>query len=87
MTLVRNATLTVTNTSAASLSGPIQAVLTNLSSNATLVNKTGLYNGSPYITVSVGALIPGASVGVQIEFLNSTHGFITYIPVTDSGIL
>ncbi len=80
------ATLTVSNSSAASVSGPIQVVLTNLSSNATMVNNTGMRNGSPYITVSTGTLAPGASVSVPIQFTNPSNGFITFTAVTASGV-
>ena len=79
-----SSTLTVTN-KAGAINGPIQLVLTNLSSNATMVNNTGIRNGAPYITVSAGALAPGASASVLIEFKNSTNGFITFTPVIHSG--
>jgi uncharacterized repeat protein (TIGR01451 family) len=80
-----SARMTVTNTGTTSISGPIQVVLTNLSSNATMTNKTGTFNGSPYITVSAGALAAGKSVSVTITFTNPTNRFINYTPVTVSG--
>jgi uncharacterized repeat protein (TIGR01451 family) len=83
---VWSATLTLTNTSGGVINGPIQMVLTNLSSNATMTNNTGMRNGWPYITVSTGALSPGASASVIIQFTNPTNGYITYTPVTDSGV-
>jgi hypothetical protein len=66
-------------------------VLSNLSSNATMTNNNGFYNGapyagSPYITVlNTGTLAPGGSVSVSIQFTNPTNGFITYTPVTFEG--
>jgi outer membrane protein assembly factor BamB len=80
------ATMTVTNTRAVAIGGPIQAILSNLPVSVTMVNNTGVRNGSPYITVSPGALAPGASVNVSIQFKNPTSGYINYIPVTDSGV-
>ena len=82
---VWSATMTVTNTSGAAISGPIQVVLTALPAGVTMVNNTGTRNGNPYITVSAGALAPGATVSVTIQFMNPSNGFITYTPVTDSG--
>ena len=80
-----SATMTVTNTTGAPISGPIQVVLTNLTAGVTMWNNTGIRNGSPYITVSPGTLAPGAAVSVSIQFQNPSNGFITYTPVTDSG--
>ena len=81
-----SSTMTVTNTGGAAITGPIQVVLTALSSNATMINNTGLYGGSPYITTSAGSLAAGAQVSVTIQFQNPTNGFITYTPVTYSGV-
>jgi hypothetical protein len=78
-------TLTVTNTTGSSITGPIQVAVTNLSSNAGVVKPAGSMNGSPYVLLSVTDLAPGASVSVQVQFTNSTNGFITYSPVTFSG--
>jgi len=82
---VWTATMTVKNTSGVELPGPIQVVLTKLSSNATMVNKTGVVNGDPYITVSAETLAAGASASVSIQFMNPSNGFINFTPVTYSG--
>jgi hypothetical protein len=79
------ATLTVTNTSAFTINGPIEVVLTNLSANATMVNKTGLHGADPYIVVTAGSLTGGASASVSIQFSNPTNGYINYTAVTYSG--
>jgi hypothetical protein len=79
------ATMTVTNTSGLAITGPVQVVLTSLSSNATMTNNTGMFSASPYITVNVGNLAAGASVSVVIQFTNPSNGFINYTPVTYSG--
>jgi uncharacterized repeat protein (TIGR01451 family) len=83
---VWTATMTVTKISASPINGPIQVVLTNLSSNATMVNNTGMRNGSPYLTVSQGTLAAGGAVSVSIQFTNPSGGFINYVPITDSGV-
>jgi hypothetical protein len=79
--------MTVSNTGGAPVPGPIQVIFTDLSSNATMANNTGVTGGNPYIQVSAGPLAPGASVSVPIEFTNSNNGFITFTPVTHSGPL
>jgi len=84
-TLIWTSTMTVTNTSASTIQGPIQVVLTDLSPNAMMVNASGKSGGNPYITVTNGALASGASASVLIQFTNSTNGFITFTPVTYSG--
>jgi hypothetical protein len=61
-------------------------VLTAPTAGVTMVNYTGTRNGNPYITVSAGALPPGAGVAVTIHFMNPSNGSITYSPVTDSGM-
>ena len=65
-------TITVTNTSASAIAGPVQVVLTGLPSGITLTNATGAEGGSPYLTVSAGALAPGASVTVPVTFLRAS---------------
>jgi len=83
---IYSATLTVTNTSAATINGPIEVVFTNISPNATMVNYTGTRNGSPYMAVTPGALAPGASASVTVQFTNPSNGFITYNTTVNSGV-
>jgi sulfur-oxidizing protein SoxB len=85
-----SANMTLTNTSLSAITGPVQVVLTSLTSGVIMTNKTATFNGSPfdgspYITVSVGNLPPGAAVTVSIQFTNPSNGFINYTPVTYSG--
>lgn len=80
------ATLTVTNTGASAIAGPVQVAFTNLSANATMVNETGVLLGNPYITVTTGTLAPGKSVSVPIQFSNPSNGYINFVPVTYSGM-
>jgi hypothetical protein len=78
--------VTIKNTSANPISGPVSLILQSLSSNATLFNKNGVTScsppsGSPYINVSVGSdgiLSPGESASVTLEFTNPSNKSITY---------
>ncbi|HLX28495.1 MAG TPA: choice-of-anchor Q domain-containing protein [Casimicrobiaceae bacterium] len=77
-------TVTLTNNSANTITGPISLVLDNLSSNATLFNLTGATDaleppaGSPYVNVTGGNLAPGGSVSFALQFTDPTHAAITY---------
>lgn len=78
-------TVTVTNSSANTISGPISLVLDNLSSNASLFNATGTTSfaapaGSPYITqfLSTGNLAPGQMASFSLQFTDPTRAAITY---------
>jgi len=72
--------VTITNISGAVITGPIELVLPDLE-NATLVNETGVTQGSPYITVlSSGSLGVGQSVTIALVFADPTLATITYTP-------
>jgi len=78
--------MTVTNTSAQPLSGPLQVVLTNLTAGVTLANATGSALGAPYITLpGVSTLNPGQSATVSLQFGNPANTLIDFTPVTFSG--
>jgi hypothetical protein len=75
--------VTVTNANPAALTGPFYLVLDGLSANASLSNLDGTTTAyapanSPYVLVSGGALAPGASVTVALQFNNPTNDGITY---------
>lgn len=69
-------TLTVTNTSGATISGPIQLVIAGLPPGVTATNNTGTFpnvNGNPYWTLNDGSpLGPGASTQVTVTFSYTT---------------
>lgn len=78
-------TLTLTNTGGSSINGPITLILSNLSANASLVNKSGNTSclapaGVPYITVGLtgNVLGAGSSVAVALNFTNSSSQPILY---------
>jgi subtilase family serine protease len=82
-----NSTYTITNTTSGSFAGPIELVLTNLNSGVTVGNAAGMYNGSPYLTVSTTALASGASASVTVQFSDPTNATIAPTPVVYSGAL
>jgi hypothetical protein len=78
-------TVTITNTSACSIPGPVSLALDNLSANATLVAANGATSctvpaGSSLLNVQQGPLPPGQSVNVTLQFSNPTNQGIVYAP-------
>jgi CSLREA domain-containing protein len=76
-------TVTLTNNSSSTISGPVSLVLEGLSSNASLFNASGNTTcaaplGSPYINVTTGSVASGASVSVVLQFKDPTKTTITY---------
>src|SRR5262249_43040809 len=78
-------TVTLRNTGASAIVGPLSLVLDNLRSTASLFNKTGttqrrLPAGSPYIDVALpdDVLGLGQSVTVVLEFVSTNGAAITY---------
>lgn len=63
-------TVTLTNNTTQTLSGPLNFVLQGLPSTVTLANKSGDQAGYPYITLPGVSLSPGASVLVSLVFDN-----------------
>ncbi len=85
--------LTIRNNGAVPVAGPVSVMLKNLSSNATVANKTGNTTatpplGAPYISVNPGlsgSLAPGESVGVTLEFENPSSQAIVYEAALQTG--
>ncbi len=79
-------TVTITNISTSTLSGPFQIVFTSLTSGVLLANATGTFNGSSYLTVpGASSLAPGATASVAVQFTNSTNATINFTPVVYQG--
>ena len=76
--------VTVTNTSGASLSGPLQLTLSGLDSSITLDNASGTYGGAPYVTLA-GPLAAGASVSVPLTFTNPSRTAVVYTSALYQG--
>jgi aryl-phospho-beta-D-glucosidase BglC (GH1 family) len=77
-------TVTVSNPTAAAVTGPIYLELDALSNNTTLLNATGTVSlgvptgGNPYVLISSGNLASNASVSISLEFAVPASGSITY---------
>lgn len=83
-----NGTVTITNISGATITTPtnFQVVLTALPASVTLVNSSGTFNESPYITVpTVTSLAPNQSVTVKVQFQNSSSAAINFTPEFYAG--
>ncbi len=83
-------TLTVTNTGATAIAGPLQIVLTGLPAGVSLTSQTGVvptgsYTGLPYITATTTPLAPGASVSVSLKFTDPSNAPISYVTKVLSG--
>jgi CSLREA domain-containing protein len=76
-------TVTVTNISGATITGPISLVLDGLSTNAALFNASGITDsldppaGSPYLN-SNASLAPGQSAMFALQFTDPSRAAITY---------
>jgi predicted extracellular nuclease len=71
-------TVTITNTGAAALTGPLHLVLQGLTAGVTLDGKTGDVAGAPYLTLPSASLAAGASVTVTTTFTNPSKTTIGY---------
>jgi hypothetical protein len=80
------ATFTVTNSSAATISGPVQLVL-SLPSGVTAVNETGTFQGNPYWTATAESLAPGASAQVSVTLGYASGPAFTVTDTVYSGSL
>jgi predicted extracellular nuclease len=78
-------TLTITNTSGAALSGPLQLSLGGLPAGVTLVNASGNRSGVPYITANTSSLAAGASLTVPVAFSKTGTAAISYTTQVFSG--
>lgn len=79
--------ITITNTSAQYLTGPVSVVLTGLSPGFTLTNATWAYNGGPYIQViQYGFLAPGNSYTAFLQFSVGPTAIIQFTPKIYAGL-
>jgi hypothetical protein len=83
-----NGTITLTNISSSGISGPMQILFTGLTAGVTLVNATGDFSGSPYLTVpGLASLAPGQVATVGVQFKDPSFSTINFTPVIYSGSL
>jgi uncharacterized delta-60 repeat protein len=73
-------TVTLTNTSGSTLTGPMSLELTNLPSGVTLTDATGTANGNPYLRflASRRTLRNGASTSITLTFTAASLSEITF---------
>ena len=71
--------VTVTNTGATALAGPLWLTLNGLTAGVTLDGAAGSNGGAPYVVVA-GPLNPGATVNVPLTFTNPARAVIAYAP-------
>jgi len=82
-------TVTLTNTSATTINGPISLVLDNLTAGVALWNASGTTNlmlpaGSSYINASAN-LAPNQSIALQLQLTNPTYTGFSYDPRVLAG--
>ncbi len=80
-------TYTLTNKTAASISGPINVEFDGLTSGVSVDNPSGTHNGAPYVTFASGAVAAGQAVTVTVIFSNPSKGAIGYTAAIYSGTL
>jgi YVTN family beta-propeller protein len=84
-------TVNLTNSSGAAIPGPLSLLISGLSSNARLLNPSGLTTcaapiGSTYVSDSIVSLAPGGSSNIALKFSNSTTAAaITYTTAVEAG--
>jgi predicted extracellular nuclease len=78
-------TLSITNTSGAAISGPLQIALNGLPSGVTLVNASGSRSGVPYLSANTSSLAAGATLTVTVNFTKTGTAAISYTPQVFSG--
>jgi hypothetical protein len=76
--------VTVTNSTASTLAGPLQLMLGSLPSGVTLDNASGISGGAPYVSLPA-SLSPGASISVPLTFSNPSRAVIGYTPMLFRG--
>jgi N-acetylneuraminic acid mutarotase len=79
--------ITLKNISQQAINGPLQVVLTNLTSGVTLANAVGTFLAAPYVTANITTLAPGATVTLPVQFSDPNNARIGYTVVTYAGSL
>lgn len=78
--------LTLTNTGTTTLNGPVLVALTGLPVGVTVIGAADLVASSPAVTASGGALAPGASVKVRVDFSDPTNIRFSYGTAVYAGL-
>src|SRR5450830_464998 len=80
-------TYTLTNKTAASISGPVSLEFDGLTSGVSIDNASGTHNGAQYVTFANGAVAAGQVVTFTVIFSNPSKGPIGYTANIFSGSL
>ena len=80
-----NTTVTLKNSGNTAIAGPLQLMVSGLSSGVTVVNATAYRDGVPYVSIPASALAPGQSVAVPVTFNNPNRVALNYTPQVYSG--
>ncbi|HZV64055.1 MAG TPA: Ig-like domain-containing protein [Telluria sp.] len=80
-------TYTLTNKTAAAISGPVNVEFDGLTSGVSIDNASGTHNDAPYVTFGNGAFAAGQTVTVTVIFSNPSKGPIGYTANIYSGTL
>ncbi|MES2317548.1 MAG: ExeM/NucH family extracellular endonuclease [Pseudomonadota bacterium] len=81
----KSATVTLTNTSGAAVSGPFQVQFNGLNAGVTVDNATGTMGGIPYIALGNASIAAGAKVTVTVLFTNPNKVGFSYTNTVFSG--
>ncbi len=80
-----NGTVTITNASSGTITGPFQLALVGLTSGVTVANQT-VFLGAPFVTVpNQSALTPGQSATVPVQFRNPSSLLVNFTPTVYTG--
>ncbi|MGB9110738.1 MAG: Ig-like domain-containing protein, partial [Telluria sp.] len=80
-------TYTLTNKTAASISGPVNVEFAGLTTGVSIDNASGTHNGAQYVTFPNGTFAPGQAATVTVIFSNPSKGPIGYNAIIYSGTL
>ncbi len=79
-------TLTLTNTTALPLAGPLQVVVTELPAGVTIENRNGEFQNNPFLTYN-GGLAPAQQVTIPIVLKNPTAARLNWVTRIYAGTL
>lgn len=80
--------VTITNVGNIQVNGPLQMVLTSLTSGVSLANASGTFAGLQYVSIPLtGTLAPGQSATVPVQFKDPSNATISFVPLIYSGTL
>jgi hypothetical protein len=84
-TRLYSSTVTLKNTSQTAITGPITVLFGNVPAGVTVANASGTHNGSPYITVPVTSVAPGASTSFTLQLSNPSNVSVNLTTTEYSG--